>query len=263
MLRRECLVRANILAFFGVLLCSGALAIRPGREGAQSGQCNQLRPLAGTEGYRQRAAGCAPRCEGLYISDVSSDLQVVSLLRGELEFPLEHGINLAVEAPKGMQEAVNVRAMAIPLRTYYRMDSKLSPGCLMNWPTDEVLLRYAGLRADEVGVFGWIGSEEDKTFIPLTISSSKRYAQSKSLTMIIRAAVEIDKVTAQAIPTDRNQGVQTSRPSPVSTRPPVAAGTPIRVDLSAIRFGAFRVIVEAREQDTESWQILEVRIREG
>jgi hypothetical protein len=230
----------------------------PGAERAQSEGCSKLQPLASAAGYALRGSGCSARCEGLYVSDVSLDLQIVSLLRGGIWFPSERAVTLRITAPKEIDEQINVRAVAIPLRTYYRMDSTLRRACVLNWPTVEVLLSYVRLRPDEIGVFGWTGGENDKTFVPLAVSEKDQYSEFAALTMTVRTAVEVAEVAAQAIPLDPKGKQAFPVQLPVSTDPQSA----IRIDLSRVPWALFKAVVNVRERDTESWQRLEIRIRE-
>ncbi len=56
----------------------------------------------------------------------------------------------------------------LALKTYYRMDTTISTGGEIVWPIEHVL-RPEGLGSDQVGVFGWFGDEEDRTFVPVLV----------------------------------------------------------------------------------------------
>src|SRR5271166_5539989 len=93
---------------------------------AQSTQCDQLRPLPNSDvQYKERGN----RCEGLYVADVGMrSLELVSFqLGGGLAYKLKNGEQLRVTAP-GQTQSLHVRAVAMPARTYYRMDAILNPG---------------------------------------------------------------------------------------------------------------------------------------
>src|SRR5688572_24125356 len=100
-----------------------------------------LRAIADATGYRARAGD--PRCEGVFESPVSvTELEVVSVTVGALSFDIDvhHEVVVAPPDLKGLNaKAVNVRAVALPLRTYYRMDAVLAPGEIFHWPLAAVV----------------------------------------------------------------------------------------------------------------------------
>src|ERR1044071_2664057 len=104
--------------------------------GAQEVRCDALTPLKGSRtGYQKRAN----RCEGIYVSNVGSrSLAAMSFTLGAIHFDLKSAAPLEVTAP-GQAEPVNVRATAIPLKTYYRMDSVLPAHSVFSWPVTDVL----------------------------------------------------------------------------------------------------------------------------
>lgn len=220
-------------------------------------QCEQLQSLGGYEGYRQRGSDCSERCEGLYISEVSTRLQIVSLFTGNLAFPSQRGVILKVKAPGTIREPVYVRAMAIPLKTYYRMDSTLRPDCELQWPTGDILISYARLRPDQVGLFGWLGTEENKTLVPLMISNADQNSQESSLIMIVRSPVEIEELRWSTTVYEKNNPQK-----PLSILP-AQGGTVVKIDLSKISVMSFEVEIKARERNGDSSQSLRVNIRKG
>ena len=125
---------------------------------------SELIPAKGELGYKQRNN----RKEGFYEKSTGGNLHVVSLLYGTLRFDWNPGVVLEILPPANLKRMVKVRAGAIPLKTYYRMDGTIPPKGNLTWPIGDVVYK-AGLKADMIGVFGWIGSENQKTFVPLKI----------------------------------------------------------------------------------------------
>ena len=86
-------------------------------------KCDTLVPAQGQIEYRWRQN----RCEGFYRSNVSSgDLELVSLLVGRLsgETTRDSQLEIVVPAvPRPLAGPIRIRAVAIPPRTYYRMDA--------------------------------------------------------------------------------------------------------------------------------------------
>lgn len=152
----------------------------------------QLEPIRNADlAYKMRDN----RCEGFYISPVSGGLELVSLIIGDFRFELKSGTILEVSSPLFSSEPVNIRAQAIPLKTYYRMDSIVHPQKSMSWPVDSVLLPKK-LHADRIGVYGWIGEEENKEFVPLRIGTKDSPLAScdeiEQIIMILRSTYELE-----------------------------------------------------------------------
>ena len=102
----------------------------------------------------------------------AQSLELISLLRGKLHYDLQPNVQLTIVGPdiSGMaQGRIQVRAVAQPLRTYYRMDTILPTNRRMLWPIKDVLLPLR-LHADRVGVYGWIETQPEKLFVPSALS---------------------------------------------------------------------------------------------
>lgn len=150
----------------------GALAQNTAAEGI----CDSLRPVSSALGYKVRQPSV--RCEGLYESTVRAvGLEVVSFVSEPLEFDLQRDEVIEIIGPDlsavagGRDMPLRVRAVALPLKTYYRMDAVLGSNARVDWPVADVL-RPAGLEASQIGLFGWLGTEADKTFVPVRVARS-------------------------------------------------------------------------------------------
>ena len=132
-------------------------------------------------------------------------LEVVSFLYEGPRFdPAEHD-RIRVIAPavgELVSEPVRVRAVALPLKTYYRMDAVLPEEGPLIWPLKDVLAP-AGLVAEQIGVFGWSGSEIDKVFVPVRLLAADDVAgagseqggeQAPSAELLVRLANDAEKV---------------------------------------------------------------------
>jgi len=107
---------------------------------------------------------------------------------------------LTVSAPSLKQLAVtvlNIRAEAIPLDTYYRMDAVVKEDQPLTWPLNEVVIP-AGIAPDELGIFGWIQQDTGKVLVPVDVyptdQPSSAKVGKKRLTVIVRPAVNVDKI---------------------------------------------------------------------
>src|ERR1043166_1414631 len=123
-----------VILFFAAALCCavdrGVLA--------QDLTCKDLPALKDSQsGYQRRG----DRCEGLYVANVGAhSLAAMSFSLGKIRFELDPAVRLQVSAP-GQTQSINVRAVAIPPKTYYRMDAALPAGATMVWPVRDVLLK--------------------------------------------------------------------------------------------------------------------------
>ena len=106
----------------------------------QTLRCDSLEPIPESSmQYKNRGN----RCEGFYVANVGArNIDVVALTIGLLKYDLDKGVKLLISAPTQIRP-VHVRAVAIPPRTYYRMDADLDGGKVLEWPVDDVL-RPAG-----------------------------------------------------------------------------------------------------------------------
>jgi hypothetical protein len=225
---------------------------------AQSTQCDhRLRPISGNAGYIWRG----DRCEGFYVSPVAAmDLEVVSLLKGKLRFDLQPNVRLEVSAPSiaGVTEGpVQVRAVALPLRTYYRMDAVLPPNRPLLWPVDALLLPWR-LEANRIGMFGWVGAEADRTFVPLQAMQPGAPPPQGPLELVVRSSVDVETVKWRS-----------SVASEPSSSPPrwldagatsVPAGRPVTIVLPDGPTAVLRVEVTAKERNSDRWSLLNIRI---
>ena len=231
---------------------------------AQDDVCdNRLRPISGNLGYGWRKPGAL--CEGLYQAPVTATgLDVVSLLRGKLRFDLDRDRQLRVSAPdlSGLASGpVRVRAVALPLKTYYRMDATLPADHALVWPVGEVLYP-ARLNADRIGVFGWVGSETDKTFVPLMVvpkEGGTAPAIGAPLELMVRSPVELDKlVWRTSLEDERITGPLTWQDAGAG---PVRAGQVVTVMLPARAAAVLRVDIAAKRTDTDKWLTLTLRVK--
>src|SRR5439155_10238182 len=107
---------ARMLSLFALLGCCSI----PGSLSAQELKCDSVRPLLGSSSaYKNRGN----RCEGLYVADVGSrSIDIVSFTSGSIRYDLNTKSPLKLSVV-GTSPLVNVRAVAITPKTYYRMDT--------------------------------------------------------------------------------------------------------------------------------------------
>ncbi len=140
-------------------------------------------------------AGRGNRCEGLYTARVGGQFEVVSLLIGTLDYPWLEDVDLTVSSPHVRDSVVNIRAVALPEKTYYRMDSRLAPQSQLTWSTGDVLVQER-LAAGDVGVFGWVDTERGKEFVPVQVVHADSTADATApIHLGVRPAVDMEDVS--------------------------------------------------------------------
>jgi hypothetical protein len=167
---------------------------------AQGNPCDPgLHPVSDPTGYIPRGS----RCEGVYVSPVSaSSLELISLLRGKLHYKLQPKTQLILSSPNIADIAsgpVRTRAIARPLRTYYRMDATLPTTRRMSWSIDDVLLPLR-LSADSIGVFGWVEKGTEKIYVPLRVAQPGDSTPAGAVELMVRSAVDIDRLAMSETP---------------------------------------------------------------
>ena len=140
--------------------------------------------------YREREN----RCEGFYTSTVSSKLDVVGVTEGRFHFALEKEEIMTLSSSFVIDQPIQVRAVGIPSKTYYRMDARIDPEGTLVWPVADVL-DVEKLPAKEVGVFGWIGTETEKVYVPLAVANTIEPVDNDGkIRFVVRPAIDVENV---------------------------------------------------------------------
>ncbi|MDM8547928.1 hypothetical protein QUF61_15680 [Candidatus Venteria ishoeyi] len=127
------------------------------------------------------------RCEGYYRSKVSSgSLDIVGLTHGHLSYELASETRIPLSAPLATQ-AINIRAVGIKLKTYYRMDGVIPLGSKLDWPLKDVVYQKK-LSDREVGLYGWFNDGKNKTYVPIN------FGESGDVVLTLRSSTDLSKV---------------------------------------------------------------------
>jgi hypothetical protein len=224
---------------------------------AQEKKCYPLHPLPGSLSQYQLRAN---RCEGLYVADVASEsIDVVSFTLGTISFELNSETQLRVSARTASQE-VHVRAVALPRRTYYRMDATIPSDSILVWPVADVLLPER-LGADRVGVFAWTGTEDKKIFAPVHVVTTDldNVARRDEPNLYIELPFDADRIKWRWAPLQQSRCSDFHKWQDATTSP-VTAGWPVKIKLSGVPPGLSCLEVAATSQVSSSWQTLSTRV---
>lgn len=243
----------GLLLAFVISICN----IKP--ISALSGTQSALVPVKGELGYKQRGNY---RKEGFYEKSTGGSLDVVSLLYGALRFDWNPGVVLEVLPAADIGRMVKVRARAIPLKTYYQMDSTISPKEILDWPINDVLYK-AGLKANMIGAFGWFGSENEKTFVPLKISQKgKPPAKDNRIFLTVRADVDVEKVICRFSEMVNGKNIKSAE-GWIVIGDYINAGHAITVELPGGNSGELCVEIKAKPGSSGTWLPLKIKVYYG
>jgi hypothetical protein len=218
-----------------------------------------LVPVKGELGYKQRSNN---RKEGFYEKSTGGSLEVVSLLYGALSFDWSPGVVLEVLPPGDMGRMVKIRARAIPLKTYYQMDSTVSPKEILKWPIKDVLYK-AGLKANMIGIFGWFGSENEKTFVPLKIfQKGKPPTNDNRIFLTVRADVDVEKVICRFSEIVNGKNLKSAQ-GWKEIGDYINAGHAITVELPSRNTGELCVEIKAKPGSSGTWLPLKITVFYG
>jgi hypothetical protein len=195
--------------------------------------CSDVQAVSGVMGYQWRSN--SERCEGLYESPVAGTLEFLSLITGAISYDPSTDKVLAVFVPDvgSLQAtAVNVRASALELGTYYRMDAKVDSAKSMDWPLSAVITP-ADLHSDDIGVLGWIERGDAKIYVPvLVFNKTKPHGWDAATVAILRSSDDVEDVRWRlwsTIERGRTPEWRTLRPGLGGT---IRAGEPIRLSIA-------------------------------
>ncbi len=145
------------------------------------------------------------RCEGMFERPVGGKppkLEIVSLVLGDFRYDLDINEYLFVSAsalPPGLSDRIRIRAVARDEGTRYQLDAILPQIPPFKWPLRDVLYKE-GLEASDIGVYGWFGEGDKRTYVPLIVTPDKepsRKNKEMPIIMVLRTPVDIEGLVWQ------------------------------------------------------------------
>ncbi len=246
--------RTGVRPFHAAALFLGLMS---GAAYAQELVCKGLPPLQGSQfGYQKRGE----RCEGLYVANVGSQsLAATSFSLGKVRFDLKSSVQLQISAP-GQTGPVHVRAVAIPPKTYYRMDAPLPAGSSLLWPVRDVLLPEK-LSDSRIGIFAWKGSEEGKTLVlvPVRVVPEGGAATPAPPFLVVQASFDAQQVRWRSAPA-REGGCLVFGPWQDAIQRSVTASWPIAINLGQLPAGLSCFEAAAQSGSSSTWETLKLRL---
>jgi hypothetical protein len=170
---------------------------------AQTVPCDPSLEQARTHPYGYRVRG--DRCEGIYAQPVAGTPLVIASFTERFEaYDPDTTRSLVLQWSAPGAGHVRLRALALPRRTYYRMDTEQGGSdSSWTWPAD--LLAALDIGRPELGVVAWtrqaVGDTERDVHLPLRIGAAQTTDAAGGYTLIVVPQVELTEmyVTVAAI----------------------------------------------------------------
>lgn len=132
------------------------------------------------------------RCEGAYTAQVGApSLEIISFTIGKFIYKLESSERIVINNLSGNN--LLIRASAIPINTYYRMDASLEPNQTFLWEIKDILLDL-NIPSNSLGVYGWTGTESNKLFFPVKPVTSISNASDSRFYLLLRPGSNVMEV---------------------------------------------------------------------
>ena len=222
------------LVFFMVLLLTESSAFC---------QCdNTLKPSDNLKvAYKSRGN----RCEGAYAAKVGApSLEPVGFTIGSFSYKLEKSEIIKIQNLSGSN--IFIRASALPLNTYYRMDAYLEKNKTLIWEVKDVLFDL-NIPSHSLAVCGWSGTEKEKFFFPVKPVSSSYNKSDNKFYLVIRSSADVLGVKYRYAQSGLNFSKYETLNS--STR----AGQPIVIVLPETLKGEYNIEVAAMLESKSEW----------
>ena len=86
--------------------------------------------------------------------------------------------------------------MGLPLNAYYRMDGEIGTDRTLRWSLREVLAP-ARIRADQLGVVGWVDGDSGKVYVPLFVTPEAVAGAQRGgsvIELVVRSPVDVEDI---------------------------------------------------------------------
>jgi len=206
--------------------------------------------------YRQRDNDKI--CEGFYRSKVSVDnLDVVGLSLDRLRFDSSQSRPLRISAPFINNQIVKVRAVGIPLKTYYRLDAQLAPGETLLWHLQDVLARKK-IRGSKIGLYGQL-AEDPEVYVPLAIDDQV----TGDIVLTLRASIDIANVSWRSADFRKGRCTKPNAWQDLSSPRGFRGGQGIDISLPSGKNRQLCVEVAAKPKKSSDWLKKAIRVQLG
>lgn len=204
--------------------------------------------------YKQRDN----RCEGYYIAKVGApSLQVVGFQKGRLKYDYDNKHEIILVRSTLGDKTINIRAIGVPLNTYYQMDAQIKPSETFKWPIADVIYPNR-LNSGSIKIFGWVGTENDKTYVPVIPDSrSITNTDDNVITLFIRASTDVTKVIWRQSAFSNGSCGKYGKNKEIEKSYRSGKAIPIPLENLA---GTVCIEIKARKKNSSHWPRKEIRV---
>jgi hypothetical protein len=208
-------------------------------------------------GYGKRDA---TRCEGFFIAPTSGSLELVSLIHGRLAFELSSNTRLEIRTWKTVP--ANVRAVALPLRAYYRMDALIDSSEGLAWPLADVVAP-AHLSDERLGIFAWTSDGRGKVYLPIEVRDTRKLwpQQPEPVTLTLRSDIDLESIKWRHGLEQKDRCGTPGDWQNAFSNGPRKAGQRIDIPISNLGSGEFCVEAFGKPRNSDQWVPLRFRLR--
>jgi hypothetical protein len=132
----------------------------------------------------------------------------------------------------------------------------------MSWPVSEVLLPEK-LTDNRIGIFGWTGTENAKTFVPVRVApniSGQPVAKSAPVLLTVQPSFDVETIKWRWAQFRSNRCAAFAQWQDAVRTTQVRAGQPVRIDLQRLPKSLGCVEVAARSRNSNDWATLQIHI---
>lgn len=214
------------------------------------GQCDStLRPSENPSvAYRLRGS----KCEGEYLAQVGApSIEIASFTIGLLTYKLERNEIIKIINPAAFP--IHIRSSALSIDTYYRMDALLKRRDTLKWSVNDVLLDL-GISSRYLGVYGWFGSGQEKTYLPARPVTSITNQSDRNIYLIIRPSTRCKEAQYR-------YGLAGQPPGDYQTAGLSNARESITITLPASLRGLYNIEIAVQLESGNSWIVEQYKFR--
>jgi hypothetical protein len=184
----------------------------------------------------------------------------VSFQQGALRWSSPEDATLRLSIASGIthlpEERINVRAIALPLSTYYRLDGVVSLQKPLTWPISAVV-RPSKLTDKQLGIFGFIGNDDERLFVPLRMVQGEDHGAREPTVLKVRPGHNSDIIVWRSYA----EGIRSGGPPPwVEAAKSISAGSIVTIELPNGPEGILTVEVNAKHAGSDRWSPLKIHV---
>jgi hypothetical protein len=207
------------------------------------------------------------RCEGFYgVTVANTTFQVAGLTIGKLIYAMDRKEIVSISLPHHPNKTIHIQAMAIPDKTFYRMDAELEPGMTLFWPMNDIIYkRPKELTSDKIGILAWIKEGDSKIYLPVRAQSCQKGTDSdKTIQLIVSPSEDIGSFMWRIIKdSSKCKAFDSEWKIPKEKKDIYRKGLPITIQLPTKLTSIVYLELTARIKNQEGWTTESIHLSLG